>query len=101
MRSSINNFRHFLSFNFSNKLERSFSNFIQLVTTTINTHAPLIKVSRKKPKLMNKPWITKGTGVYGLFVWGSTYPTYLNKLKLFQKKRFVLLPLIGQLAPNR
>ena len=57
---SINNFQHSLSFNYSNKVEKLFSNFIELVTTTINTLAPLIKASRKKRKLMNKPWITKG-----------------------------------------
>ena len=60
MQSSINNFRHSLSFNYSNEVEKSFSNFIKLVTSTINTHAPLIKASRRKRKLMNRPWITKG-----------------------------------------
>ena len=44
----MNNLRHPLSFNFSNKVKKSFSNFIELVTTTINTHAPLIKALRKK-----------------------------------------------------
>ena len=38
---------------------------------------------------------------YGFVVWGSTCPTYLDKLKLLQNKQFVLLPLlIGQLARN-
>ena len=60
LQSSINNFRHSLSFKYSNEIEKSFSNFIELVTATINTHVPLIKASRKKRKLMNKPWITKG-----------------------------------------
>ena len=59
LQSSINNFQHSLSFNYSNEVEKSFSNFIKLVTSTINTHASLIKASRRKRKLMNKPWITK------------------------------------------
>ena len=57
MQLPIKNFWHSLSFNFSDEVEKSFSNFIELVSTTINTHAPLIKASRK---LTNKPWITKG-----------------------------------------
>ena len=60
LQSYINNFWHSLSFKYSNEVKKSFSNFIELVTATINTHAPLIKASRKKRKLMNKPWITKG-----------------------------------------
>ena len=60
LQSSTNNFQHSLSFNYSNEVEKLFSNFIELVTMTINMHAPLIKASHKKRELMNKPWITKG-----------------------------------------
>ena len=60
MQSSINTFRHSLSFKYSNEVDKLFSNFIELVSVTINTHAPLTKASRKKRKLMNKPWIKKG-----------------------------------------
>ena len=60
LQSSINTFRHFLSFKYSNEVDKLFSNFIKLVSATINKHAPLTKASRKKRKLMNKPWIAKG-----------------------------------------
>ena len=60
MQSSINTFRHSLSFKYSNEVDKLFSNFIKLVSMNINKHAPLTKASRKKRKLMNKPWITKG-----------------------------------------
>ena len=60
MQSSINTFRHSLSFKYSKEVDKLFSNFIKLVSATINKHAPLTKASRKKRKLMNKPWITKG-----------------------------------------
>ena len=42
------------------KLKIHFLIFCELVTAIINTHAPLIKASLKKRKLMKKPWITKG-----------------------------------------
>ena len=38
---------------------------------------------------------------YGLAVWGSTYPTYLNKLKLLQNKTIrIVTSSICQLARN-
>ena len=36
LQSSINNFGHSLSFKFSNEVEKTFSNFNELVSTTIN-----------------------------------------------------------------
>ena len=60
MQSSIYTFRHSFSFKYNNEVDKLFSNFIELVSAAINTHAPLTKASRKKRKLMNKPWITKG-----------------------------------------
>ena len=60
LQSSINTFWHSLSFKYSNETDKLFSNFIKLVSATINKHAPLTKPSCKKCKFMNKPWITKG-----------------------------------------
>ena len=60
LQSSINTFRHSLFFKYSNKVDKLFSNCIELVSATINMHAPLTKASRKKRKSINKPWITKG-----------------------------------------
>ena len=88
------------------KWKNHFQNFIELVSTTINTHAPLIKASRKKHKLMNKPWITKGILVsirrkqklYINFLKNGTeiekilYKTYANKLskvKALTKKLYL------------
>ena len=108
MQSSINIFRHFLSFKYSNEVGKLFSNFIVLVSATINTHAPLTKASRKKRKLMNKLWITKGILVsirrkqklYIIFLKIGTeikkilYKTYANKLskvKALLKKLYLIV----------
>ena len=96
LQSSINTFWHSLSFKYSNKTDKLFSNFIELVSATINMHAPLKKASCKKCKLMNKPWITKGILVsirrkqklYINFFKNGTeiekilYKTYANKSKV-------------------
>ena len=37
----------------------TFDNFVSLIQTVIENHAPLKRQSRKKPQLKNKPWITK------------------------------------------
>ena len=60
LQSSINTFRHSLFFKYSNEVDKLFLNFIELLSAPINMHAPLTKALRKKRKLMNKPWITKG-----------------------------------------
>ena len=43
-----------------NQLDLMFKNFISDLKATIDKHAPLQKISRKKRKLLSKPWITKG-----------------------------------------
>ena len=43
-----------------NQLDLMFTNFIPDLKATIDKHAPLQKISRKKRKLLSKPWITKG-----------------------------------------
>ena len=106
MQSSINIFRHSLSFKYSNEVDKLFLNFIKLVSATINKHAPLTKTSRRKRILMNKPWITKGILVsirpqqllYINFLKNGTeiekilYKTYANKLtkvKALSKKVYL------------
>ena len=37
-----------------------FNSFYSLLTSIINAHAPLKKLTRKQKRLKNKPWITKG-----------------------------------------
>ena len=95
MQSSINNFRHSLSFAYNNQVKKPFSNSIELVTMTINTRALLIKASRKKCKLMNKPLITKGILVsirrkqklyINFFLNGTEIEKILSKVKTLSKK---------------
>ena len=43
-----------------NNVNDILNDFYSLLTSTINIHAPLKKLSRKQKRLINKPWITKG-----------------------------------------
>lgn len=43
-----------------NELNNIFDTFYSLITKTIDKHAPLKKLSRKKLRLQNNPWISKG-----------------------------------------
>ena len=52
-----------LRHNLSNTLLDADSKFMLFLDTfidVINTHTPLVKLSRRKTKLASKPWITKG-----------------------------------------
>ena len=42
------------------KLNEIFTDFVALVQSCITKHAPLVPASRKKRKLIQKPWIIKG-----------------------------------------
>ena len=58
-----NNLDHFdFSAPFSDirELSAAFDNFIKIIKSTINAHAPLKIASRKQRKLLSKPWLTKG-----------------------------------------
>ena len=44
----------------SNEMNKIFTDFVALVHSCISKHAPLVPASRKKRKLLQKPWITKG-----------------------------------------
>ena len=41
-------------------LDNSFDRFFQIIETLLDTYAPIEKLSRKKQKLMLKPWLMKG-----------------------------------------
>ena len=41
-------------------VDNSFDRFFQIIETLLDTYAPIEKLSRKKQKLMLKPWLTKG-----------------------------------------
>ena len=57
-------------FDLDDKLRRNLSNnsdadskftlFLDTFIDVVNTHSPLVKLSRRKTKLAAKPWITKG-----------------------------------------
>ena len=78
----------------SNELNKIFTDFVALVHSFISKHAPLVPASRKKRKLLQKPWITKEIFVFirhkqKLYIFhylhGSElqkcfYKTYANKL---------------------
>ena len=87
-------------FNFSaafsdiHELSAAFDNFIEIIKSTINAHAPLKIASRRQSKLISKPWLTKGIQIsirnkkklHQLFCVGSNAQqklcdkTYANKL---------------------
>ena len=48
--------------NLSNNLDADskFTLFLDTFIDVVNTHSPLVKLSRRKTKLAAKPWITKG-----------------------------------------
>ena len=43
-----------------NNFEETFCGFIECIKTTIDNHAPLVKLSRRQKRLQAKPWITTG-----------------------------------------
>ena len=45
--------------NISN-VNNAFDEILEIISSTINTHAPLKLVPRKKQKILSKPWLTKG-----------------------------------------
>ena len=42
------------------KVNDSFSGFVNLLRSIIDDHAPLKRLSRRQQKLRSKPWLTKG-----------------------------------------
>ena len=61
-----NNLDHFnFSAPFSDirELSAAFDNFMEIIKSIINAHAPLKIASRKQRKLLSKPWPTKGVQI--------------------------------------
>ena len=42
------------------KFHLAFDDFVKIISDTLNQHAPLKLLLRKKCKMANKPWITEG-----------------------------------------
>ena len=70
-------------------VEDFFHRFHSLITQTIDTHAPIVKYSRKQKRLHQTPWITKGLLVStkkkqkmhkSHYIKGTSCKKYLNKL---------------------
>ena len=76
----------------SDQIDLYFDNFVSTFRTCLNKYAPLKRASRKKRKLMSKPWINKGIFVSvrkklyvthylnGNEIRKKFYKTYSNKL---------------------
>ena len=45
---------------FEGNVNKSFQNFSNKITDTLNKHVPITKLSLKEIKSNNKPWLTKG-----------------------------------------
>ena len=95
-----NNFNH-------DNFNQLFSDFIEIIKSAIDHHAPFIKLSGRQHKLKQKPWIsstllkfikTKQKLYITHIVNGSldqkfyhkSYANKLNKIKLAAKKRYYL-----------
>ena len=78
----------------SHQIDLYFDNFVSAFSTCLNKYAPLKRASRKKRKLISKPWIIKGIFVSirkkqklyvthylkGNEIQKKFYKTYANKL---------------------
>ena len=60
LQKTINGFMPKILTILENNVDDMFNVFYLLITSTIDTHAPLKKLSRKQRRLRSKPWITKG-----------------------------------------
>ena len=84
-----------------NNLDDIFNEFYLLITSTIDTHAPLKKLSRKQRRLRSKPWISKGL-LISIKKKQKLYKTHYNfgsiNEKLYYKKYSNLLTKVKNLA---
>ena len=60
LNAEINSFFLTISYIDGNNFDDMFNQFLQLLTNAITLHAPMIKLTRKQKKLINKPWISRG-----------------------------------------
>ena len=58
--TKLNNFMSNINAITESNINDIFDSFYSLLTSTINAHAPLKKLTRKQKRLKSKPWITKG-----------------------------------------
>ena len=56
-----------------NDIDYKFNKFLNCLTSVINYHAPLVKMSKKEIKMQHKPWITK-----------AILKSYKHKIKLYK-----------------
>ena len=57
--NNLNHFNFFAPFSHVRELPAAFDNFIEIIKSTINAHAPLKIAFRKQSKPLSKPWLTK------------------------------------------
>ena len=99
-------------FESAHDVDLKFSNFVNIVSSCINQHAPLKKASRRKSKLINKPWITKGilisirrkqklyincykNGSDAQKILYKIYSNKLTKIKTFAKKLYLQTEIVN------
>ena len=58
--NSLDHFNFSAPFSDIRELSAAFDNFIEIIKSTINAHAPLKIASGKQRKLLSKPWLSKG-----------------------------------------
>ena len=68
----------------SDQIDLYFDNFVSAFRNCLNKYAPLKRASRKKRKLMSKPWITKGIFV-SIWKKQKLYVTHYVKGKKFKR----------------
>ena len=74
----------------NNNIDKSFSNFYNKLNEIINKHAPLRPISKRRLKLMNKPWITNGIRKSIKVKNQLFHSGYINKYKLYRNKILTL-----------
>ena len=80
-----------------------FDEILEIISSTINTHAPLKLASRKKQKISSKPWLTKGiikSIRHKQFIHKSFYLSGSDQQKLFYRRYANKLTKVKQLSKN-
>ena len=101
LQKRINSFMPKILTTSENNVDDIFNELYLLITSTIDTHAPLKKLLRKQRRLRSKPWITKGLLISikrkqklhkTHYIFGSIYE------KLYYKRYSNLLTKVKNLA---
>ena len=72
-----------------NNVNNVFDEILEIISSTTNTHAPLKLATRKKQKILSKPWLTKGNIKsirHKQFIHKSFYLLGSDQQKLFYKR---------------